>query len=170
MPNIWELNSILLGHTTRFFQAATLTLHRWKDPDEALLSSAMNISSNMLWARSSFEAADRAQEQSMAYAGAFMGSVVERALEGMAGTGERAARILVELERQLRDHHDDILEVLQQRLATADMADAGPGRVNRAAWEIMFPRFPYDSSLPELCLQIQATLQGDGEHQAEANA
>lgn len=72
MPNIWELNAIVLCHTTRFFQAATLVLQQWKDPDEDLLTSLVSTSSNMLWARSSFEAADRAEEKSMAYSGAFL--------------------------------------------------------------------------------------------------
>ena len=170
MPTIWELNAVVLCHIERFFSAATMALQQWRDPDEELLVSLVTTSSAMLWARSSFEAADREEEMSMAYTGAFISSVADRALDGLTGTGARAALTLAGLERQVRAQHDEILARLQRRLAEPDLADAGPARVNLLAWELLFPRFPHDASVPELCRLIGACLQGEGNGQAVAAA
>ncbi len=160
MPTIWELNAVVLSHTERFFHAAALALQQYKDPDEELLTSLVTTSSAMLWARSSFEAADREEEMSMAYTGAFVGAVADRALDGLTGTGAQAALTLADLERQVRARHDEILALLQRRLSEPHVADAGPADVNRLAWEQLFPRFPYDASVPELCRLIGACLGG----------
>lgn len=156
MPTIWELNAVLLAHTTHFFVAANMVLERWQDPDEAFLGSLVNLSSNMLWARSSFDARDRAEEKEMAYTGAFLGSVADRALEGISGTRARAEQVLDQLERGIREGHEQLLELLQGQLAGQQL---GPGQVNRAVWEALFPRFSHDASLGELCRQIRLCLE-----------
>lgn len=162
-PSRWELNAVVLCHLTRFFQAATQVVRQWRDPDDELVGALLTLSGNMLWARSGFEARDRAEEQQMAYGGALVSSVAERAL-GATGSGRRARALalLDRLEQELRLNHDAVLGKLSTELQAAALSGAPPGQVNAAVWSFLFPRFPYAESHEQLCRRIEAQLRSAG--------
>ena len=160
-PSLWDLNGIVLCHLSRFFQAATQVVRESRDPDRDLVGALLTLSGNMLWARSGFEAADEAQEQQMAYGGAVIGSVAERALDATGSARRaRALALLDRLERELRRDHDVLLELLADELGRLGLLGASPARTNAAIWALMFPRFPFEESHGELCARIACELAG----------
>lgn len=157
MVTIWDLNPIVLGHTDRFFRAAARVLEGWYDQDEALLGALVELSGNMLWARSSFEAASRAEEHAMAHGGAFLGTMGDRAVKGLLGQGPATA--LAELERQVRQAHDAILAALARDLGQDRLETTSPARLNKTVWERLFPGYDHEASHQELCSAIRDRLE-----------
>jgi len=155
----WHLNAIVLCHLNRFFQAAASVVHEWRDTDRDLLGALLTLSGNMLWARSSFEAQSREQERSMAYTGAVVSSVADKAV---AGTGDlrkqQALALLASAELEIHETHDGLLTMLMKELQAAGLAHAAPGRVNAAVWSILFPSYPYACSYNELTEAIRQRL------------
>ncbi len=158
MITAWDLNPIVLSHTNRFFQAATVVLQTWSEPDEDLLGALLTLSGNMLWARSSFEARSKHEEQGMAYSGAFISSVADRAAQGLLGGVGQALDALTALERQVRCGHDAILAALAREFAHEALEQVSPAGLNDAVWERLFPEFAPDLSQGELCAAIRARL------------
>lgn len=156
MVTIWDLNPIVLSHTDRFFRAAARVLEGWHDQDEALLAALVELSGNMLWAGSSFEASSRAEEHAMAHSGAFIGTMGGRAVQDLLGQGPSAA--LAELERQVRQCHDVILAALARDLGQEGLETSSPARLNRMVWERLFPGYDHEASHGELCQAIRQRL------------
>lgn len=161
MYSLWDLNMVVVTQTSRFFHAANLVLQSWTGADAELLRSLLTLSGNMLWARSSFEAADQAEEQQMAYSGAFIGTMAGQAVDAMEGDHrQQATALLTRVERQLRANHDQLLCLLDQEFKQQGLEAATPGQLNRAVWRRMFPGYPYGCSTAELCQLIRAQLGG----------
>lgn len=152
MLTIWDLNAIVLCHVNRFFQTARLAVRQAPLPDEQLLGSILSLTGNMLWARSSFEAADEVEAQEMAYTGALLGSVADQAVEGLDSFRARGLALLASAEAQLLAHHDRLLEGLLAELRAA--GHDTPAGVNRAVWQRLFPGYPYAQSQVELYEQL----------------
>jgi hypothetical protein len=155
----FHLNAIVLCHLNRFFHAATQVVRTWREADRDLLGAMLNLSGNMLWARSSFEARSRAEERSMAYTGAAVSSVAERVI-GSADNQKKqqALAVLASLERELHERHDALLVVLLKELQAAGLTNASPATVNAAVWSLLFPSYPYACSHDELAEAIRARL------------
>lgn len=156
MVTVWDLNPIVLCHIDRFFGAASQVLDSWHDPDEAFLGALVELSGNMLWARSGFQARDRAEEYAMAHSGAFIGTMGGRAVQGLLGHGPGAA--LAELERQVRQAHETILAALARDLGHEGLQTDSPARLNRMVWERLFPGYEYGQSQQELRRAIEERL------------
>lgn len=157
MVTVLDLNPIVLCHIDRFFRCASQVLEGWYDHDEALLGALVELSGNMLWARSSFEARDRAEEQVMAHGGAFIGTLGGRAVKGLLGEGPLEA--LAELELQIRHGHDAILAALARDLGQQGLETDSPARLNKAVWERLFPGYAYFWGNDALCQAIKERLQ-----------
>jgi len=157
MSTTWELNPIALNHINRFFQAANLVARTWREPDDRFLKALMELSGNMLWARSSFVADNREEEQSMAYSGAFVGALAELAAGGDSGESG-AVEALDLLERQMRHTHDAILAYLARDLRATGLGEISPARLNAEVWQRLFPEFSYELSLSELGEAIREWL------------
>ena len=158
MSTVWDLNSILLNHTNRFFHAATLAVQAWADPDEQLHKALMRLSGSMLWAGSPFLADSRRKEKSMAYGGALASSMADIATKESPAAG-RATAALATMEHQLRSNHDAILVLLERDLASGHES-LTPAQLNAAVWKRLFPEFSYGLSLSELGEAIRAWLMG----------
>ena len=155
----WYLNSIVLCHINRFFQAATSVVRDWRDSDRDLLGALLTLSGNMLWARSSFEATSREQERSMAYTGAMVSSVADRAVSGAGNIKQQQAlAVLASAEHEIHEIYDTLLAMVMKELQTAGLAHASPGRVNAAVWSLLFPAYPYACSQGELAEAIRERL------------
>ena len=158
----WDINAVVLHHLGRFFQAARAAISNRPDPareDRALLGALVTLSGNMLWARSSFEAEDQDQERAMAYGGALIGSLAERALPaGEDRPRQRAAAALAALERQIHAVYDDLLCGLAGRLEAEGLSRGTPGQINEALWSFLFPCLPYGASQEELASTCQGLI------------
>jgi len=157
MSTVWDLNPIVLSHTNRFFQAATLVVQTWNDRDDPLLGALMELSGNMLWASSSFVAGSRQEEKAMAYSGALVGAMADLATKGNSG-GNGPAQALALMERQVRRSHDAILAFLARDLGAAGLEGVTPAQLNAAVWKRLFPEFSHELSLSELGEAIRAWL------------
>ena len=120
----------------------------------------MNLWGNMLWAGSSFKAANRREEKAMAYSGAFVSSVAERAVKELIGGGGGALEALALLERQVHLSHDAILASLARDLGEDGLDEASPARLNAAVWKRLFPHFPSGLSQAELCVEMRERICG----------
>lgn len=156
-PNRWDLNPIVLHHTHRFFNAVSLVIHRWTDPDRELLDEVAALLGNILWAQSAYITSNKVTEESLALAGA-LSSTVARKLNTSEGTARwLALEIVSRRERAVIDHTDQLLDALVDELESLELT---PGEVNRWIWERLFPTFPHDLSQSELQDAIRRHLEG----------
>jgi hypothetical protein len=157
MLTIWDLNAIVLCHLNRFFQTARQVVQQCPRPDEQLLSSILSLTGNMIWARSSFEAADEEEAREMAFTGALLGSVSDHAVEGLDTFRARGLALLASAEEQLLAVHDRLLDGLLAQLRR-DGSQVSPASVNEAVWQRLFPGYPYGQSQVALYEQIRRRL------------
>lgn len=148
--SIWDLNSIVLNHCTRFYGIASLALEDWFASNHKESGDMIGLAGNLLWAQSPYISSNKAEEEFLGTLGALTASLGPDAVKGEEKLGEILTRAIKDAEVQHRSKIDHVLERLFGELRAEGLMDASPQAINQWTWNRMFPDYSYELSSIEL--------------------
>ncbi|MCB9638501.1 MAG: hypothetical protein H6728_12995 [Myxococcales bacterium] len=158
-PSRWQISLMMLQHQEHFFRAIGDVVREWPDTQRDQFAALIALLGNMLWARSTYDARDKDQEQLMAYAGATAGTFASQ-IAPQSDVRGRLENFLDSIEQRFYAAHDALVALLETKIQALPQEACTPGQVQAMVWETLFADIPYGKGTFALQRSLETYLRG----------